>query len=154
MGNGVIVCQGLSAQLSGGVSVTTDHYRMKGRNTRMSMTRTFTQWGIVATLILPIALQVARAEPWLPLTEAEVRAMPTEQLYRQSCRDQQLADDLIIAADKYGGLLLKESPSPVYERSHEEAQRAHRQTQEQISRIARLLIEREEALPACPTDRY
>lgn len=91
----------------------------------------------------------AFGESWKPLPQTEMRGMSTEQLHQHFCVDQQLAGDLGIEVDKYGGLLLKENPSPVYQKSYEEAKRSHQQVQEELRRITRILIDREESLPSC-----
>lgn len=91
----------------------------------------------------------AVAESWKPFAQPEIRGMSTEQLHDQFCVDQRLAEDLRIEVDKYGGLLLKEHPSPVYEKSYEEAKRSYQEVQQELRRITRILIDREEALPSC-----
>lgn len=109
------------------------------------------------TLIMAVMLMDARsatsAAPPAPLTKTELAAMSVEQLNHQFCLDQQLAKDLAIETEKYGDLLLKDHPSPIYQRSYEAAAQSLKQFQDEEQRIARVLIDREEALPSCTADR-
>ena len=109
------------------------------------------------TLLMAAMLLDARsamsAAPTTPLTKTELAAMSVEQLNRHFCLDQQLAKDLAIETEKYGGLLLKDHPSPIYQRSYQAAAQRLKQVQEEERRIARVLMDREEALPSCMADR-
>ena len=58
-----------------------------------------------------------------------------------------------IETEKYGDLLLKDHPSPIYQRSYQAAAQRLKQVQEEERRIARVLMDREEALPSCMADR-
>lgn len=107
-------------------------------------------WYWIGLLALTLATTPAAfGESWKPLAQSEMRGMSTEQVHDQFCFDQRLAEDLRIEVDKYGGFLLKEHPSPVYQKSYEEAKRSYQKVQEELRRITRILIDREEALPSC-----
>lgn len=108
----------------------------------------------VSTIPLMLGtLSVALAEPCRPLTHSELTAMSSERLSREFCAYEHEADEYKVASRKYSNLLLKDNPSPVYERSYEEAESGLQQCLEQIRSISMILIQREEALPSCVPDR-
>ena len=105
--------------------------------------------GIMTGPMLLLSVTSALAKPCPPLEAGALRAMSTEHLSSLFCRYQQQVENHTIALRKYSGLRLKKDPSPVYQKSYEEAEAGRHQCVEQIRRLSLVLIHREEALPSC-----